>query len=220
MKNKYTFLKPYVIVLRYKVCKAILPQNITKIKYVMKKFFEKFQNLKGSKFVGIKNYHNKYGEIADLVVNANVDIHNAKVKDLETLKSISDKDLKDISVNYNLPFKTLQVALNELIASGEKNLSPNMDERTNQSKAQADAYIHLTPAIKLHKDTLNVFVSGFLNNKKVLVKGEYPKRNKRVKTLCKEAITKHLDLRMNNYRQYNIGNMNEINITGDTLQMK
>jgi len=186
----------------------------------MKQFFDKFQNLKGASFIAIKNYSNKYGEIADLVVNANVNIRNAKEKDLQTLKSLTENDLQDIANETSLPLETLQVALNELIASAEKNLSADMNEHTNQSKAQSDAYIHLTPAVKLHKDTLNVFVSGFLNNKKVIVEGEYPKRNKRVKTLCKEAIGKHVDLRMNKYRQYNIGSMGQINITGETLQLK
>ncbi len=186
----------------------------------MKEFFDKFGNLKGASFIGIRNYANKYGEVADLSVIANVDIKNAKEKDLETLKALTDKDLQDIANETSLPLETLQVALTEMIASAEKNLSANMDEHTNQSKAQADAYIHLTPAVKLHKESMNVFVSGFLNNKKVIVEGEYPKRNKRVKTLCKDAIGKHVDLRMNKYRQYKVGNMDKINITGSTLSFE
>ena len=186
----------------------------------MKQFFDKFQNLKGASFIAIKNYSNKYGEIADLVVNANVSIHNAKEKDLQTLKSLTDKDLQDIANETSLPLETLQVALAEMIASAEKNLSADMNEHTNQSKAQAEAYIHLTPSVKMHKDTMNVFVSGFINNKKVIVEGEYPQRKKREKTLCKDAIGKHVGLRMNKYRQYNIGNIDQINITGETLTLK
>jgi hypothetical protein len=133
------------------------------------------------------------------------------------LKSLTENDIKDISVAYTLPVDTLKVALSELIASAEKNLSENMDERTNQSKAQADAYISLENGVRMHKDSMDVFVAGFLNNKTVLVEGEYPTRNKREKTLCKEAIGKHCDLRMNKYRQYKVGQMDAINITGTTL---
>jgi hypothetical protein len=185
----------------------------------MKKFFDKFGDLKGASFISIKKYINKHKEMANLVLLANVNIHNAKVKDLETLKSLTDKDLVDISKAYNLPFETLQVALSEMITSAEKNLSKDLNEHTNQSKAQADAYLHLTPAVKLHKETMNVFVSGFINSKTVLVEGTYPTVNKRVKTKCKDAIGKHVDLRMNKYRQYNIGNMDKINITGGTIQL-
>jgi hypothetical protein len=184
----------------------------------MKAFFDKFGGLKSASFIGIENYTNKYDEVANISLLTNVDVRNAKEKDLATLKSLTPADLKDISKANDLPMDVLETALSELIASGEKNLSSDMSERTNQSKAQADAYVHLTPAVRLHKDSMNVFVSGFLNSKTVLVEGEYPQKNKRVKTICKEAIGKHCDLRMNKYRQYNVGSMDRINITGSTLQ--
>lgn len=184
----------------------------------MKKFFDKFNSLKGASFIGIKGYENKYGEVSNLSVVANFDVRKAKERDLATLKALNNGDLQDIADANDLPMETLKVALSELIASGEKNLSENMDERTNQSKAQAEAYIRLSPSVKLHKETLNVFVEGMINSKTVLVEGEYPVRNKRVKTLCKEAIGKHCDLRMLKYRIYNVGSMDDLNITGSTLQ--
>ena len=185
----------------------------------MKEFFDKFGNLKGAKFIGIEKYSNKYGEVSNISLLTNVSIKNAKEKDLQSLKSLTDKDLHTIAEKNNLPLETIKVALGEMIESAEKNLSADMNEHTNQSKAQSDAYIHLDNSIRLHKESMNVFVSGFFNNKTVLVEGEYPKRNKRVKTLCKEAITKYCDLRMSKYRQYNIGSMDKLNITGTTLQM-
>lgn len=185
----------------------------------MKTFFNKFQSLKSASFIGIKNYENSHGEIADINLLVNAKIEQAKKKDLETLKSLTDQDLQDIANTYTLPVETLKVALGELIASAEKNLSENFEDRSNQSKGQVDAYINLTPAVKLHKETMNLFVNGFQNSKKIIVEGEYPKTNKREKTLCKDAIKKHCDLRMNKYRQYNLGSIENINITGDTLQI-
>lgn len=185
----------------------------------MKAFFDKFGSLNSASFIGIDNYSNQYGEVANISLLANVNVRNAKQKDLDTLKSVTDNDLNDIAVAYTLPTATLKVALSEMIASLTKNLSENMDERTNQSKAQADAYIHLTDSVRMHKESMDVFVSGFLNQKTVLIEGEYPTRNKREKTLCKDAIAKHCDLRMNKYRQYKVGNMDAIKITGTTLTM-
>mgnify|MGYP006280579023 FL=1 len=199
----------------------------------MKEFFDRFGSLNGAKFIGINGYTNKHGEVANLTVNANVNIRNAKEKDLNTLKSLTEKDLDDITlgmflinppdIKENEEYKklrsTMDVALKELIASAEKNLSADMDERTNQSKAQTEAYIHICPSVKLHKDTMNIFVEGFLNNKTVLVEGEYPVRNKREKTKCKDAIAKHCDLSMNKYRMYNVGQIDSIKMTGNTLQI-
>jgi len=179
-----------------------------------------FNTMKSAEFVGIKGYTNKQNEVADLVILTNINWTNAKEKDLSTLKSLTDADLSDIAAQYSLPVETLKVALAELIDSAEKNLSEDLNEHTAQSVAQVDTYIHLTPAIKLHRETLEVYVCGMVNNKTVLVPGEYKTVNKREKTLCKEAITKHCDLRAGKYREYKIGQMERFTITGQTIQMK
>jgi len=185
----------------------------------MKSFFDKFNNLKSASFIGVNNYENSYGEVANINLLTGVNIQKAKEKDLETLKSLTETDLEDISVSENLPLETLKKALDELIKSSEKNLSENFEERSNQSKGQADAYIKLNPSVKMHKETMDVFVNGFVNSKNVIQEGEYPVKNKREKTKCKDAIKKHCDLRMNKYRQYRVGKMDNINVTGSTLQI-
>jgi hypothetical protein len=185
----------------------------------MKEFFDKFNNLKSSSFIGIKNYQNKYDEIANINLLTNVNTEEAKRKDLETLKSLTDSDLEDINVSNNIELETVKKAHEELIASAEKNLNKDLNERSNQSKGQVDAYISLNKAVKMHKETMDIFVTGFINHKEVIQKGEYPKKNKRKKTIAKEAIKKHCNLRMDNFRTYKLGKMNEINITGSTLQI-
>ena len=186
----------------------------------MKLFFDKFDSLKGASFIGINNYTNKFKEVSNLNVLTGVNITNAKEKDLESLKNLNRNDLDKISEKDSLDIEVLKVALDELITSGEKNLSFDRSEKTNQSIGQAEAYIHLTNSVKMHKETTNIFVTGFINNKTVLVEGEYPKTNKRIKTICKDAIKLYCGLRMNDYRQYNVGSMDNLNITGSTLQMK
>lgn len=185
----------------------------------MKAFFDKFNSLKSASFIGVNNYENSYGEIANINLLTSVDLKKAKEKDLETLKSLNNEDLEDISKSENLPMETLKKALDELIASAEKNLSENFEDRTNQSKGQADAYIKLNSSVKMHKETMDVFIGGFINSKQVIQEGEYPKKNKREKTKCKDAIKKHCDLRMSKYRQYKVGKMDQISVTGSTLQI-
>lgn len=185
----------------------------------MKEFFDKFGSLSSATYIGVAGYQNKYGEIANINLLVNANVRTAKEKDRDTLKSLTEQDLKDISNSKSLSLDVLKVALSELIVSADKNLSEDKAERTNQSKAQADAYIHLSEGVRMHKESMDVFVAGFLNSKTVLVEGEYPVKNKREKTLCKDAIADHCDLRMSKYRQYKVGGMDSIKITGSTLQM-
>ena len=184
-----------------------------------KEFFSKFENFRNSTFIGIENYRNSYGEQANINLLTNINVRNAKEKDLNTLKSLTDKDLEKIAKKKDLPIDTMKVALNELIASAEKNLSENIEDRTTQSKAQTEAYIQITPAIKLHKETLNVYVTGMVEKKTVIVPGTYPERKKRVKTLCKDAIKKYANLRMSKYRSLILGNFDKIKVTGDTITL-
>lgn len=92
---------------------------------------------------------------------------------------------------------------------------------TVASQAQTDAYIHLTNGVKLHKDTMNVHVFGFFKSKTVWegFEGIYPKVNSRDKTIAKDYIGKESKLRMNDYRQYNLGSAETIKINGTTLQV-
>lgn len=185
----------------------------------MKAFFDKFNSLKSASFIQVKNYENSHNEVANINLLVNADTEKAKEKDLATLKSLTESDLEDIANSKNLSLDVLKTALSELIASAEKNLSKDLNERTNQSKGQVDAYINLNKAVKMHKETTDIFVTGFVNHKEVIQKGEYPVRNKREKTKAKDAIKKHCDLRMEKFRTYKVGKIDGINMTGTTLQI-
>lgn len=183
----------------------------------MKSFFDKFGNLKGAKFLGIKGYENKNGEVANLTILVNFSVEKAKANDLEKLKALTVVELSKLAEDNNLNKDVMLKAHEELIASGEKNLSEDVKDRNVNSQAQTDAYLHLTKGLKMHKETMDVFIYGLVNTKTILVHGEYPARNKREKTVCREVITKHCKLRMNKYRQYNVGNLEQLKIDGTTF---
>lgn len=185
-----------------------------------KEIFSKFEGLKSASFIGIKGYVNNFGEVADITLNTNVSTEQAKEKDLESLKALTEIDLRIISVSCNQDLDLVRIALNELIASAEKNLSENFEDRTNFSKGQIDAYVNLGNGLKLHKESLDITICGFVNQKKVLVLGEgYKETKKQPKTICKDAIKKHCDLRMEKYRTYKLGKVESLRITGDTIQI-
>lgn len=186
---------------------------------IMKNLINKFASLKGAKFIGIKGYENKQGEIADLSVLVNFNYHNVKVNDFEKLKAFTVKDLNKLAADKGLNAETMFKAHSELLTSAEKNLSENKEDHTAQSQAQEDAYFHIdgVHGLKVHKDTMTVYIVGMLNHKTIIVNGDYPAKNKREKTICKEVIKKHLELRAEKYRQYNVGSVDAINVSGTTL---
>lgn len=185
-----------------------------------KQIFDKFDSLKSASFIGIKGYKNQYNEIADITLNVNVSIESTKRKDLQTLEALKESDLNTIAEKCSQPVELVKAALDELLTSAKKNLSENIEERTTNSQAQTDSYIILTDGLKLHKDSLEVFVYGFQNQKKVIQEGDERKPTKKQnKTICKDAIKKYCDLRMEKYRTYKLGQIDSLKITGDTIQI-
>ncbi len=185
-----------------------------------KKLIDKFQSLSGAKFISVNNYIAKTsGEIANHVVNVNISVLNAKRKDLQTLKECSADVLALIAVNSKIALETLKQALQEMIASSAKNLSAKKEDRSKQSQAQTDAYIFLTPAIRLHKESFEVSVFGQAINKTVIQEGEYDdkKVNSSDKTIAKKLITKHLNLRAGKYRNYVLGHVDNLKVSGEVI---
>jgi hypothetical protein len=187
----------------------------------MKAFFDKFQSLKGSSFISIKNYEAlTSGEIADHIININISVLNAKKTDFERLQACKESDLLNIANAKNISLELLKTALTKLTERAEKNLSENKEDRTNQSIGQTDAYIFLTPAIKLHKETLNLYIFGQRISKKVIVPGTYENKpdTRKPLTIAQDEIKKYLDLRSEKYGTYVLGNIDEIKINGETLE--
>jgi len=185
----------------------------------MKAFFDKFQSLKGSSFIAINGYEStSTGEIANHLINVNISVENAKKNDLLLLETCNENDLLNISETSKIALDICKTALSEMQTSLIKNISADKSEHTAQSQAQTDAYIHLTPAIKLHKETMQVHIFGQAMKKTVLVKGVHKTVNSAPKTLAKNAIKKYLDLRTDKFRNFLVGNLDEIKINGETIQ--
>lgn len=185
-----------------------------------KQIFDKFDSLKSASFIGVKGYKNQYNEIADFTINVNVSIQATKEKDFDKLQSLNECDLKAISEKIDQPLSLIQTALTELIESAKKNLNEDLNERTAQSQGQTDSYVVLTDGLKLHKDSLEVYVYGFQNQKKVIKEGDERKETKKqAKTICKDAIKKYCELKMDKYRTFKLGQIDSLRITGDTIQI-
>ena len=184
------------------------------------KLIEAFKELKSASFISVNNYQSKTtGELANHVININISAENAKKNDLDTLRNCKKSDLLTISENTKISIEILKEAFTELIINAEKNLSTNKDEHTNQSKGQTDAYFHLTPAIKVNKNTSEIHVFGQAIDKKVLVKGIYKEVKSSDKTIAKNAIKKHLKLRSDKFRTFICDNINNIKINNQIINL-
>ena len=184
----------------------------------MKILIRKFESLKSATFISINNYlATSSGEIANHVINVNISIENAKKADLQKLQNCTDADLKTISEISKIAVDVLKISLSEMTESATKNLSAKLEDRTAQSQAQTDAYISLTPAIKLNKTNMSIYIFGQAISKNVLLPGTYKPVKSSDKTLGKNAIKKQLDLRSDKFRTFILGNADMLKVDGTTI---
>ena len=184
--------------------------------------FDMFNSFNGAEFIGINNYKAKTtGEIANHVINTNISVESAKKKDLATLKSVTEQDLQMLVNQTDIPLDVYKTALSEMIESAVKNLSKNIEEHTTQSQAITNVFISLTKngSVKLHKETLVIYIFGLHVSKKVLVEGEYKKVNSSPKTIAKNKLTKHLNLRAGKFRTYILNNAEILKVSGSTIEL-
>jgi inosine/xanthosine triphosphate pyrophosphatase family protein len=156
---------------------------------------------KGASFLGIRNYESsKTGELANYVVISNFSYANAIAHDMKALTALTNNDLTIISKDTGLDIEVLKQAKTALLTSFEKN--QNKETQSNQSKAQQDIYIKLNDAIKVHKETEQVYIYALAHKKVVIEKGTYPTVNSRELTKAKNAIKKACGFKTAKYRLF------------------
>jgi len=193
-----------------------------KIHIHMKNLFDAFKKLNGASFISVTGYESTTsGEIADHTINTGISVMNAKKRDFETLKNCTETDLQVISTNKGIDLNTCKLALSELLASAEKNLSENIEDRSNQSQGQSDAYLTHPEyvGLRIHKETLALHIFGMAIQKNVLVEGTYKTVKSSDKTLAKKAITKYFNLRAGKFRTFIVNNAECVNIGKEHIEV-
>ena len=176
-------------------------QNNTAMK--MNEIISKFDALNGAKFISINGYENSQKEVANVVINTNISTTNAKKKDLEKLKSLTDNDFNCISEKYNIPLFYLKLNYSELLDSLIKNIG-EYENRTAQSKAISEAYKQNNNGTKVFIKENELTIYGFLINKTVICEGEIKNKPSRGKTYIKNSIKEYCNFHMLNYKVYKI----------------
>lgn len=183
------------------------------------------KKIKGTSFVGVRNYENKQGEESNQTFNVGVSFANVLQHDLEALRNF---DISTLADKHSLADLTKGYA--ELLLSLEKRtadeqtkaeLLANGDATMKRSEAQSEAYIKIANGLKakLENDILVLYIYGFMVRKTILKKGEYKQVNSKPLTLAKNAITKAAGLKEAKYRNFKLGKLEDIKINGVTINI-
>jgi hypothetical protein len=192
-----------------------------KIKAI-KAIIEKFANLNGAQFVGIKAYRSSTtNELANHVVIANFSYYNAVQKDLKALKEATNEDIKVIATSNNFSIELVKQAIEKLTESFENNLNP--ETKSNQSKAQTESYEPINECMKLHIETGKIFIYALTvpESKVILEAGEYKEVKSRDLTLAQNAVKKYFKFSTAKFRQFavNADQLSGVNIDGDKISI-
>lgn len=181
------------------------------------------KTIKGTSFIGIRNYANKQGEVSNQTIIAGITYENCLINDFKVLQENKDKVFGILQKDYST--ELVETAYNNVYVSLEKRLSSDEvkealrqqnDKTIGLSDAQKDAYIHLTKGVKLHIETMQLHVFGLVARKTVLVPIEYKQTNSRELTLVQNKIKKLCEFKQDKYRSF-IFNKAEVKLQGITV---
>jgi len=151
---------------------------------------------KGTKFISI-NYVNKNEEHSICNVLIGPKLNKVYQNDLTKLNTIKYSGIKE-------------TARQELINSINKSLEVGIGNNPNYTCK--DKFEHLDNNTKFHNQNDELYIQGFLINKRIIKKGVYKEVKSQAKTIAKKEITKELNLRMGKFRMYKITENQLLNI--------
>lgn len=166
------------------------------------------QEISGAPFVRLENYTNGKNETAHHTIQVNLDMDRVHKEDLEKIRNF---DITSYQSEFSLSLR--QQAIDAILQS---KLNPN----ENRSKGQTDNFKTVAPGIQIHKDSLQMYITGFAISKEVIIPGE-PRKHVQSKdlTICKKEITKMLDLKMSKYRKFALPNADTIKTQGFSIDI-
>jgi hypothetical protein len=181
------------------------------------------KTIKGTSFIGIRNYANKQGEVSNQTIIAGITYENCLLNDFKVLQENKDKVFGILQKDYST--ELVETAYNNVYVSLEKRLSSDEvkealrqqnDKTIGLSDAQKDAYIHLTKGVKLHIETMQLHVFGLVVKKTVIKSIEYKETKSRELTIIQNKIKKVCEFKQDKYRNF-IFDKAEVQLQGITV---
>ena len=183
----------------------------------------KVKEIKGTSFVGVRAYENKQGEISNQTFLVGFSYAQMLKKDLNKL--ISDEVYNMVeTLKADNDSELVAKAYNELITSLEKRTASEEekeklrlegDKTIKLSDAQKDAFTPIAKGLKAKDNALYIY--GLCVRKTILQKGEYKQTKSQKKTIIKNKIKKFAELKDLKYKQFKLGNLEELKIQGATI---
>ncbi len=177
------------------------------------------KTIKGTSFVGVKNYENSKGEVSNQTFVVGINYGKLLENDLKTLQAF---DILPLIEKYDK--EIVSKAYAELLTSLTKRtatefekeiLRASNDSTINRSDAQSDAYESLAKGLKAKDGSLYIY--GLCVKKTVLIEGVYPTVKSQLKTIVKNEIKKNANLKELKYKQFKLGEFETLNIQGLSL---
>ena len=167
------------------------------------------KTIKGTSFVGIRNYENKQGEVSNQTIIAGITWENCLVNDFQALETNKYKIFKDLTDKYSADvilkaYEELYKSLETRLASDEvkEELRKQNNPTLIHSDAQKDAYTFLAKGVKENNESGQIHIFGLVVKKTILQPIEYKKVNSRELTLCKNEIQKICEFKQTKYRNF------------------
>lgn len=181
------------------------------------------KTIKGTSYVGIRNYENKQGEVSNQTIIAGITYENCLVNDFKVLQEKQNEVFETLQKDF--PIELIETAYKNVYTSLEKRLSSEEvkealrqqnDKTIMLSDAQKDAYVHITKGIKVNKETNQIHVFGLVQRKTILKATEYKETKSRELTIVQNKIKKLCEFKQDKYRSF-IFDKAEVKIQGITI---
>ena len=154
---------------------------------------------KGARFASLTYTAKGTGEVARHTVCLGVSVERAYRRDLAMLTAKRKSLLDSLEATEGLAkiFVTLE-ACDELIASLEESLEKGIGN--NSAYTCAGVYESICRGVKFHKETGELYVTGFTIGKEVIKKGEHKVVKSSEKTIAKNALRR--GMKSGKFRQF------------------
>jgi hypothetical protein len=178
------------------------------------------KNIKGTSFVGVRNYKNAQGEVSNQTFLVGIDYMKMLQNDLKKLLAFDP-----LKMESNIDKQTILTAHSKLIESLRKRLADEEtraqllaagDATIKASEAQKDAYTNIAKGLKTQDGYLYIY--GLMVRKTVVEPIEYKKVNSAALTIAQNQIKKAADLQETKYKQFKLGRLEELKIQGLTIK--
>ena len=147
-----------------------------------------------STFLSLMGYRNDHSEVADYSIVFHMSYANALRRSLVALESIVPSDDLEATAKQELQ-GSYQASLDKMATTPIEEIDDNYTRFFDDD----GSYVK---GIKLHTETNTLHIYGLVNNKRVLMPGQYKKINRKPLTIAKDKLRRLCPV--NKFRQFKI----------------